>query len=153
MTHICVCDLTIIVSDNGLSPDWRQAIIWTNVGLLSIGTLGTNFSEILIKIQTFSFKKMQLKMSQCVKLNEQKWIPYTYNELMPYLMLAFCRQHLQIYLPWRILCNFVKIPLGLLLVVQLVQVMAAWWQTGHKPEIIEIASANITREFYCGFVN
>ena len=63
VTHICVGKLTIIGSDNGLSPQWRQAIIWTNAGILLIGPLGTNFSEILIEIQTFSFKKMHLKMS------------------------------------------------------------------------------------------
>ena len=51
MTHICVGNLTIIGSDNGLSPDRRQAITWTNVGILLIGTLGTNFSEMLIEIQ------------------------------------------------------------------------------------------------------
>ena len=38
-----------IGSDNGLSPIRRQAIIWTNAGLLSIGPQGTNFSEILFK--------------------------------------------------------------------------------------------------------
>ena len=54
--------LTIIGSDNGLSPARRQAIIWTNAGILLIGSLGTNFSEISIGIQTFSFKKMHLKM-------------------------------------------------------------------------------------------
>ena len=63
VTHICVGKLTIIGSDNGLSPERRQAIIWTNAGILLIGPLGTNFSEILIGIQTFSFKKMHLKMS------------------------------------------------------------------------------------------
>ena len=63
VTHICVSRLTIIGSDNGLSPDRRQAIIWTNVGLLLIGPLGTNFSEIVIEILTFSFKKMRLKVS------------------------------------------------------------------------------------------
>ena len=63
VTHICVSKLTIIGSDNGLSPDRRQAIIWTNTGLLLIGPLGTNFSEILIEILTFSFKKMLLKVS------------------------------------------------------------------------------------------
>ena len=47
VTHICVSKLTIIVSDNGLSPDRSQAIIWTNAGILLIGPLGTNFSEIL----------------------------------------------------------------------------------------------------------
>ena len=55
--------LTIIGSDNGLSPGRRQAIIWTNAGILLIRTLGTNFSEILSEIHTFSFKKIQLKMS------------------------------------------------------------------------------------------
>ena len=63
VTHICVNKLTIIGSDNGLSPDRRQAIIWTNAGLLLIGPLGTNFSEILIAILTFSFKKMRFKVS------------------------------------------------------------------------------------------
>ena len=60
--HICASKLTIIGSDNGLSPDWHQAIIWTNAGILLIRPLGTNFSEILVKIHIFSFKKMHLKM-------------------------------------------------------------------------------------------
>ena len=46
--HICVDNLTIIGSDNGLSPGRREAIIWTNVGILLIEPLGTNFSEILV---------------------------------------------------------------------------------------------------------
>ena len=50
VTHICVSKLTIIGSDNGLSPGRRQAIIWTNAGILLIGPLRTNFSEILIEI-------------------------------------------------------------------------------------------------------
>ena len=54
VTHICVRNLTIIGSDNGLSPGRRQAIIWTNAGILLIGPLGTNFSEILIEIHIFS---------------------------------------------------------------------------------------------------
>ena len=32
VTHICVGKLIIIGLDNGLSPDRRQAIIWTNAG-------------------------------------------------------------------------------------------------------------------------
>ena len=63
VTHICVVNLTIIGSDNSLSPRRHQAIIWINDGILLIGPLGTNFSEILIKIHTVSFKKMHLKMS------------------------------------------------------------------------------------------
>ena len=46
VTHICVGKLTIIGSDNGLSPERRQAIIWTNAGILLIRPLGTNSSEI-----------------------------------------------------------------------------------------------------------
>ena len=45
VTHTCVSKLTIIGSDNGLSPDRRQATIWTNAGILLIGPLGTNFSK------------------------------------------------------------------------------------------------------------
>ena len=70
VTHICVSKLTIIGSDNGLSPGRRQAIIWINARILLIRPLGTNFSEILIRIQTFSFKKMHLKMSSA------KWRPF-----------------------------------------------------------------------------
>ena len=69
VTHICVGKLTIIGSDNGLLPGWRQAIIWTNAGILLIGPVGTNFTEILIKIYTFSFKKM------CLKISSAKWRP------------------------------------------------------------------------------
>ena len=53
----------IISSDNCLLPGRHQAIIWTNDGLLSIGPLATNFSEISIEILTFSCKKMRLKVS------------------------------------------------------------------------------------------
>ena len=38
VTHICVSKLTIIGSDNGLSPGRRQAIIWTNAGILLLST-------------------------------------------------------------------------------------------------------------------
>ena len=63
VTHICSSELTSIGSDNRLSPGRRQAIIWTSAGIFLFGPLGTNFSEILIEIHTFLFKKMHLKMS------------------------------------------------------------------------------------------
>ena len=69
-THICVGKLIIIGSDNGLSPGRRQAIIWTNAGILLIGPRRINFSEILSEIHSFSFKKMHLKMSSA------KWRPF-----------------------------------------------------------------------------
>ena len=78
--HICV---TNIGSDNGLSPGRRQAIIWNNAGILLIGPLGTNFSEILIEINTFSFKKIHLKMSS------GKWLPFCLSlDVLSYLCLA-----------------------------------------------------------------
>ena len=76
VTHICVGNLTIIGPDNGLSPGRRQAIIWTNAGILLIRPLGTNFSELLVEILIFSFKKIHLKVSSaksrpfCLGLNE-----------------------------------------------------------------------------------
>ena len=68
--HICVSRLTITGSNNGLSPGRRQAIIWTNVGILLIGPLGINFSGNLIEILTFSLTKMILKVSSA------KWRPF-----------------------------------------------------------------------------
>ena len=74
--NISVSKLAIFGSHNGLSPGQRQAIIWTIARMLSIGPLRRNFSEILIEIDIFSFKKMLLKMSSgkwrpfCLGLNE-----------------------------------------------------------------------------------
>ena len=62
MTHICASELTIIGSDNGLSPVRRQAIIWTNAGILSIRILGTTVSEILGEIHTFALEEMYLNV-------------------------------------------------------------------------------------------
>ena len=69
-THICVSKLTIIRSDNGLSPGRRQAIIWTSIGILSVGTLETNFSRKLSEIHPFSFRKMHFKITS------GKWRPF-----------------------------------------------------------------------------
>ena len=60
-THTYVGKLLIIGSDNDLSPARRQAIIWTNDGILLIGPLGTNFNDTLIEINTFSFIKNKFK--------------------------------------------------------------------------------------------
>ena len=68
--YMHISQLTITGSDNGLSPDRCQAIIWINAGILLTRALGTIFKEILIRIQIFSFKKMHLKMSSA------KWCPF-----------------------------------------------------------------------------
>ena len=97
-THLCVGKLTIIGSDNGLSPGRRQDIIWTNAGIMLFGPFGSNFSEIVIEIDTISFKKMHLKLScakwrpSCLGLNvlrqmftmnylislARRWLSYTW---------------------------------------------------------------------------
>ena len=75
MTHICVGNLTIIVSDNGLSPYRRQAIIWTIAEILLIGPLGTNLSEFFyqnsnICIQENAFENVVCKLTSiCLGLN------------------------------------------------------------------------------------
>ena len=81
----------IICSGNGLSPVRRQAITWTNIGLLSIWLLGTNFSEIWIEIPSFSFKKMHLQMSSAklaAILSRGRWV----NEIQIQLELSLLIQ-------------------------------------------------------------
>ena len=59
-----------------MSPGRRQAIISANAGILVIETLGTNFSEILIKIYIFSIKKMYLKMSSGKWQESEEYVIY-----------------------------------------------------------------------------
>ena len=57
VTQTCISKLIMIGPDNGLSPDWRQAILWTNGIILLIGPMGINTSENLIATNTLSFRK------------------------------------------------------------------------------------------------
>ena len=66
VTHICVSELTIIGSDNGLSPGRRQAIIWNNVGILLIGPLGTNFIQENAFESVVCEMRAMLSRPQCV---------------------------------------------------------------------------------------
>ena len=59
----------IIGSDNGMSPGRRQAIIWTNAGILSIRISGTNFREILVEIHIFHSRN-------ALKKSSGKWWPF-----------------------------------------------------------------------------
>ena len=63
----------------------RQAIIWTNAGILLIGPLGINFREILIKIITFSLK-MRLKVSSA----KRRPLCFGLNVISVYLYLPVC---------------------------------------------------------------
>ena len=134
VTHICVGKLSIIDSDNGLSPGRRQAIIWTKAGILWIGPLGTNCSEILIRIQTFSLKKIRFKMSSA------KCCPF--RQCVNSLALGRCESNFRLVifrLIWviDILSTSYKMPSGDREIpwdpsdnkLTLVQVMAWWRQT------------------------
>ena len=65
-----------IGSDNGLAPVWHQAISWINTDLLSVRPLGTNFSEIWIKIRTLNSLKCMWKyhLRMAFILFRGKWI-------------------------------------------------------------------------------
>ena len=88
VTNLYIDNLTIIGSDNGLSPGRCQAIIWTNAGLLIIGPLRRNFSEILNKINTVLSMKMRLKMPStkwqplCLGLKVLEILSKLLNEMM-----------------------------------------------------------------------
>ena len=84
VTYKCVSKLTTIGSDNGLSPGRRQAIIWTNAGILFIWPLGINFSEVSIEIHLFSFTKMHLKMSS------GKWRPFVSASMLLIIINICC---------------------------------------------------------------
>ena len=81
--HICVGKLTTIGSDNGLSPGWRQAIMWTNAGILLTGPLGTNFSGIFILnsnifIQENALENVVCRMASILSRPQNwvlKWLP------------------------------------------------------------------------------
>ena len=92
VTHICVSKLTINGSDNGFSPSRRPAIIWTSAGKLLMWPLGTNFSEILIEIHAFSFKKNTLqyvvrKMAAILSRPQFVEILYSVNEILKQVLL------------------------------------------------------------------
>ena len=98
VTHICATKLITIGSDNGLSPGRRPAFIWNNAGTSLSGPLGTNLSEVLTEIYTFSFKKRHLKMASgkwrtfCLGLNVLTYWSRVTNSILKTLtnsMLSF----------------------------------------------------------------
>ena len=80
VTHICVGDLTIIGSDNGLTPGQHQSTIWTNAGILLIRTLGNLKRNSYTPIKENAFENVVWKMAailsrpQCVN-----WINSMYE--------------------------------------------------------------------------
>ena len=63
----------IIGADNGLSPVWCQTFSWTLAGLYLTESVGTNFSEIWVRVHQFSYKTVHLKMT-----SEEWWLFSSY---------------------------------------------------------------------------
>ena len=78
--HICIGNQAIIGSDNGLPPGRWQAIILTNATILFIWPIGTNISDIVIEICTYSFRKVNLKI----------WLPH-FSQIFKHLTDLFLR--------------------------------------------------------------
>ena len=92
VTHIYVIKLTIIGSDNGLSPGRHQAIIWTIAGILLIGPFGTNFSNrnSYIFIQENAFENVVCEMASiCLGLNVDNYIHYKMWDEITYAFSTF----------------------------------------------------------------
>ena len=62
VTHMFAGNLTIIGSDNGLSPGRRQAIIWSNVGKLLIRPFKHFHSG------EYTWNNLRVKTSICVEI-------------------------------------------------------------------------------------
>ena len=116
--HICVCNLTTIGSDNGLSPDRRQANIYTNAEILLIGPLGTNFSEIFnrnsnIFIEENEFQNIVCEMlsissrPQCVK-DLINWQPSSHSPELNTTQWIQVRIIMLLNSHWRSLSNLAK---------------------------------------------
>ena len=81
VTHICASKLTVIGPDNGLSPGRRQAIIWTNAGLLLIWPLGTNLSDILLEVQKYT-------RGQRYGISTTKWHLREFDQYLLFLVIC-----------------------------------------------------------------
>ena len=105
MIHICVGNLTIIDSNNGLSPGCPQAIIWTNAEVLLNWPLGTNFSE--IEIHIISFKKMYLEVSFgkrwpfCLSLNVLNVSPIYIRTTVNFRVATRLSEKISLTFPWQ----------------------------------------------------
>ena len=97
LTHICASNINIIGSENDLSPGRRQTIFWTNDGILLFGPLGTNFTEILIEIHIFPFKKVHLKKSSA------KWRPFVLASMCFTLIMKWMS------VEWEYMCVYIVV--------------------------------------------
>ena len=88
VTHICISKIASIGSDNGLSPGWHQAIIWTwDVNLVSI----------LKKIACYT----GTKLCQWVSSKETWCLRWGYHQIQLALFwYIFLMPHIHWIAPW-----------------------------------------------------
>ena len=100
VTHICVGNLTIIGSDNGLSPGRRQAIIWTNhYDDVIMTTIASQITSLTSVYSTVYLDADQRKHQSSASLafvwgiHRDRWIPRTKGQLRgkcSHLMTSSC---------------------------------------------------------------
>ena len=79
-------------SCNMSSPVWCKAIIPSNVDLLPTGSSETNFSEIWIKMQNYSIRELQFKMSSVAKVGYLVTLQYVkYRFHKTGILITTCR--------------------------------------------------------------
>ena len=104
MSRIFFWDYTMIDLDNGVSPTLRQAIIWSNAGLLLKRLLAKKFSEIVIQIKHIPWTKLYLNVV-CKMVAILSRLGYIQQ---CQLTIFIVREN--------VFCNYVLIPVGGLLI-------------------------------------
>ena len=84
--HIFLSKLTIIGSDNGLSPSWCQAIIWTDAGILLIGLLDI--------VDWILRNKLQWNQSKCIHFHSRKCIWKCLENSIHFVLVSMCSDKL-----------------------------------------------------------
>ena len=88
VTYLCVSNISIINSDNGLSLGRRHVIIWTNAIILLMQNLGTNVSEILSEIKKIHLEMFEKWRQFCLGINVLNIALYTRSILNAYTSIS-----------------------------------------------------------------
>ena len=86
-----VSKLSIIGSDDGLSPGRRLTIIWTNDDMWLIGPLESNFNDIFVEIYKFSFQNVVWKMATILSRPQRVNRIGPRRSVFQYHVLMFCK--------------------------------------------------------------
>ena len=143
VTHICVGNLTIIGSGNGLSTGRRKAIIWAPDGILSIAPVGTKRSKVL------SAKWRPLCLSRNVLIRH-----VTNNIIFTHISYICCYNfHLQHRLAWLacVILNETEAPC-LLTTITLVTIQLQFVGQSHQQTFDRISCSIELRLFISFFM-